>query len=793
MADEADPTRSKAKRTLPADPKTEDSEARMDEKDAEGADEVVVEEDAKEEEEKITSSLVTTPNRAESNSPFDRSKAMSTFKATPRRSPGCLRSSMWVRGVKHGNNRDLLNNITYMENNFHQRLTAWISSFVRTDPRHQIFRFFNDVAREGAEKIEDIGMEIREETATPYILRAFCKASAFSVWRPTSNEAIRKMMTGEGTGKGLDVKGKSAKKGPLSGFVPFMQIYEENHKKKVRWPPKNAMMRIYYKSEAARDYAFKELCLLSSEMASIASEAKFTLSERPEELKKLARTAVATRRLSMPPKEQKSLRILHKGLSTTKLRETFKKMMSRKISRVEELSTNLCPTVASQANIIVSEGKDERDFIPEQNISFYLKMCRSLEFSKKDGNFSSERKNSNEKKPRTVRFLFANRKDSDKKQKNTQDPVNFEESAENLLLDVSDSNVRKLDEYSPSCFGISVAQRIFFKAYISDQDIRRGPSQDTGRESIPNFQDMNFKCVRSHENPGPRAVVLQLSESAEEALRPQNLVVAYEECGKVLPVVSDFDCFLMGTRGVSYTNSLPKDQIELLKWLLTQIESVLDDPRISDENRRTPYEKLPDWTSMWLKVLKKSAAKGFYPDMPTYGFGDPKSYAIMESIVGRMTEGIGAVRHGPECFNYQFPQELDDEFLIICDNLPGNVPWKHVNVQELQDILHSKIDEGYSFPLNPKWILADQGWKALYDKMFLSSDKNIQEAMTVWYPIESGIRESIEDIHKRFPVGFPKSDTLAKEGTEGWDLAEQVFNEYVLQYRGNIELRGSLC
>ena len=27
----------------------------------------------------------------------------------------------------------------------------------------------------------------------------------------------------------------------------------------------------------------------------------------------------------------------------------------------------------------------------------------------------------------------------------------------------------------------------------------------------------------------------------------------------------------------------------------------------------------------------------------------------------------GAVRHGAECFNYLFPQELDPEFLVIWD------------------------------------------------------------------------------------------------------------------------------
>ena len=46
------------------------------------------------------------------------------------------------------------------------------------------------------------------------------------------------MMTKQGVGKGLDIKGKSAKKGVLSGFVPFLQIHEEKHKRKIKTLPK---------------------------------------------------------------------------------------------------------------------------------------------------------------------------------------------------------------------------------------------------------------------------------------------------------------------------------------------------------------------------------------------------------------------------------------------------------------------------------------------------------------------------------------------------------------------------
>ena len=31
------------------------------------------------------------------------------------------------------------------------------------------------------------------------------------------------------------------------------------------------------------------------------------------------------------------------------------------------------------------------------------------------------------------------------------------------------------------------------------------------------------------------------------------------------------------------------------------------------------------------------------------------------------TISCGAVRHGAECFNFYFPQDLDDEFLVVWD------------------------------------------------------------------------------------------------------------------------------
>merc|ERR1712007_180534 len=68
----------------------------------------------------------------------------------------------------------------------------------------------------------------------------------FAIFRPTSRDAIAKMLGGVAVGKGLNVKGKSAKKGVLSGFVPFLQISENHHKEAVEKPCIDATFKIFY-------------------------------------------------------------------------------------------------------------------------------------------------------------------------------------------------------------------------------------------------------------------------------------------------------------------------------------------------------------------------------------------------------------------------------------------------------------------------------------------------------------------------------------------------------------------
>ena len=75
------------------------------------------------------------------------------------------------------------------------------------DPRVQLLEFFDEGDQRGP-----LGVLRNNEWVPPGPKRA----AFFSVWRPTSNDAIQMMIEGKATGKGLNVKGESAKKGVLS-------------------------------------------------------------------------------------------------------------------------------------------------------------------------------------------------------------------------------------------------------------------------------------------------------------------------------------------------------------------------------------------------------------------------------------------------------------------------------------------------------------------------------------------------------------------------------------------------
>ena len=122
----------------------------------------------------------------------------------------------------------------------------------------------------------------------------------------------------------------------------------------------------------------------------------------------------------------------------------------------------------------------------------------------------------------------------------------------------------------------------------------------------------------------------------------------------------------------------------------------------------------------------------------------------MARAVDRLSK-TGALRHGAECFNFYFPQELDNEYLIIWEGFERG-SWKYVDESNLRKFLSRRIDDGYSFPLSPKWILADPGWYDLWEKM--NASKAATAALNSWFPPESGLRERMAKVHEAHPNGF---------------------------------------
>jgi hypothetical protein len=335
------------------------------------------------------------------------------------------------------------------------------------------------------------------------------------------------MMSRAGTGKGLDIKGKSAKKGALSGtssspsylaaaatifctlhppsvnalsppqlpaFVPFMQIHEENHKSMVCTIPKGFRVRVFYSSASARQTALSKLQLVSSEMV---------------------------------------------------------------------------------------DGHAERQRVINDPSSKGGAMQLALS-----------------------RFMW----------------------------ELEDPTISCLDEYAPKSFGIDLSMRLFWEACVVRQSIAReeGSKYETGRPSAPAFQDMNICALQkkqpssqeneqgAKENNKPVAVIWQHADISDDPMSPLTLLMAYEEKGCVLPVVSDFDCFLMGTKRVSYEAPMPNDQLDLIRWCISQVETVLDeqDPPAAAGNtgKQGP---LPNWADCWLGILKK-AVRRYLPSFASF-------------------------------------------------------------------------------------------------------------------------------------------------------------------------------
>jgi len=317
----------------------------------------------------------------------------------------------------------------------------------------------------------------------------------------------------------------------------------------------------------------------------------------------------------------------------------------------------------------------------------------------------------------------------------------------NPLLDpyvglvVKERKIHFIDSYE-GLYGIDLPEPLLREAYIMRQDISFLLGWETGRKSEPAFMDMNLHAVRGSSEP--EVVLYQID--CENPMNPHGLLIAYAEA-TVKPVVSDFDTFTVGSRGPMKYVELDKKQLDIARWELDQTRRILQNPN--------PVS----WNSRWLEILHEAHEQGFHPEVPTkYGYGDETSLRLIGAIVDA-TVSIGAVRHGAECFNFYFPQELDDNYLVVWEGFTEEkgMPWDYKDEDDLRKFLLDRIKEGFCFPLNPVWPVRDKGWYEVFAA--LQASKDSASAFSAWFPPDSGICETIETMSKEFPSGFEKSES----------------------------------
>ena len=114
--------------------------------------------------------------------------------------------------------------------------------------------------------------------------------------------------------------------------------------------------------------------------------------------------------------------------------------------------------------------------------------------------------------------------------------------------------------------------------YIRRPDLSPAVGWETGRASEPAFLDMNLHALR--DGVAPPVVLFQFDKA--DPMNPLGLLMAYAEAQvtpplsdpytslatltptptltltQVTPVVSDFDTFLVGSRGVQYAATPPE-------------------------------------------------------------------------------------------------------------------------------------------------------------------------------------------------------------------------------------------
>ena len=230
----------------------------------------------------------------------------------------------------------------------------------------------------------------------------------------------------EGTGKGLDIKGKSAKQGEYSGFVPFLQIHDNAHKGQVSGLRDDNSVRVFYPNRSSRD-------------------------------------AAATRFIAM-------------GASHQTLENTARAW--RKGGRGESFASD-----TSFGDSMRGGGSEGPRCMPAAGVVTSTKsLDRSLS--------------------RT-----ALKKES----------LYVKGSLRNLMPNVT---VYDIDDYAESSevYGLDIPEKLFWKGYVTPNNIQREEKYATGRPSMPAFQQMNIDTLREGDASG-----------GEDSCRP---VLWHAGCGR---------------------------------------------------------------------------------------------------------------------------------------------------------------------------------------------------------------------------------------------------------------------
>lgn len=85
-------------------------------------------------------------------------------------------------------------------------------------------------------------------------------------------------------------------------------------------------------------------------------------------------------------------------------------------------------------------------------------------------------------------------------------------------------------------------------------------------------------------------------------------------------------------------------------------------------------------------------------------------------------------------------------------------------------------------------VLCDPGWRRVYDKLLASQKPNVQDSINCWLPPETGLREEIDLISARHPLGFEGTHEKT-EGTEVMDKLEDELERYLKIQRAWRKLR----